>query len=91
MKTESNLRKRLWNRLTPCSLKHLTIRRQTFSFNKIYQGINSYILKYINELWGKKLLENQFLRQTLRVWLLCQKLIHLTIRLQKKKCFFLFK
>ena len=54
MKTESNLRKKLWNRLTPCSLKHLTIRRQTFSFNKIYQGINSYILKYINELWGKK-------------------------------------
>ena len=25
-----------------------------FFLNKIYQWINSYILKYINELWGKK-------------------------------------
>ena len=54
MKSESNLRKELWNRLTPCQLKHLTIRRQTFFLNKIYQQINSYILKYINELREKK-------------------------------------
>ena len=31
----------------------------------------------------KKLLENQFLNQTLPVWLQCQKVIHLTMRLKK--------
>ena len=39
----------------------------------------------------KKLLENQFLNQTLPVWLQCQKVIHLTMRLLEQRSSFLKK